>query len=149
MVAVFLAGGVVMLALRPSSVVYTPPFRTHDDHPTAHHPAQAVPASWAQFAQLVQDQFKARLEADDPTADRFRQFLKTRVVEGSQSNALFIQVWVDAEGKVARLEFQPLQDRQADADLHAILERHAIGRPPSDMPQPVHVKLALDGGNDG
>jgi hypothetical protein len=139
-IVVFLAGGVVTLEFLPSPTVFTPSPRLPDDRP-----AEAVPASWSRFAQLVQDQFKARLEADDGTADRFRLFLKNRSAsEDLSSNALLVQVWVGADGKVERVAFPPLEDEQADADLHALLERRKIGPPPSDMPQPLHVKLALD-----
>jgi hypothetical protein len=139
-IAVFLAGGVVVLELQPPAVVDTPPPAVVRSEPLT----QAVPASWAQFAQLVQDQFKARLEADNAIADRFRAFLKTQARGASPVNFLLVQVWVGADGKVARIDCPPLQDQQAIADLHAILEQRAIGRPPPDMPQPLRVKLALD-----
>lgn len=141
LVIVFLTGGVVMLELRPEPVVLLPPpARTFNDRP-----AEAVPASWSRFAQLVQDQFKARLEANDSTADRFRLFLKNRAANGDpSSSALVLHVWIGADGMVERVEFPSLQDRQVEADLRRILERRNIGPPPSEMPQPLRLKMALD-----
>jgi hypothetical protein len=137
LVIVFLSGGVVMLALRPSPNVAVAPLSLNA------HPVDAVPVTWSQFGQLVQDQFKALLEANDETANRFRLFLKNQPAPGEfPPSVLLVQVWVGGDGKVARLEFPPLQNRQADADLRAILERANIGRPPSDMPQPLRLKLA-------
>jgi hypothetical protein len=144
LVAVFLAGGVVMLELRPAAIVSLPPAQTFDNRP-----AEAIPESWARFAQLVEDQFKARLEANDGTANRFRLFLKGEATSGGDpsSSTLVVEVWVGADGIVERVAFPPLQDRQAETDLHSILEGRNIGPPPSDMPQPLRLKLALDGRN--
>lgn len=143
LVIVFLTGGIVVLELQPASSVSLPPMR-----PLADRPLHAVPVAWTRFAQLVQDQFKALLEANDGAADRVRLFLKNRAADGDPaSSALFIQVWVGADGKVERVVFPPLEDRQAEADLHRILEQRDIGPPPPDMPQPLRLKLALDGRN--
>jgi hypothetical protein len=139
-VAVILASVVATLELQPTPVVPMPPVER-----PIYPPARTVPTSWAQFAQLVQDQFKALLEANNSTAERFRLFLKNQANSGDfPSTALLVHVWVGADGKVKRVDFPALLDRQADADLHAILERGNIGRPPADMPQPLLVKLALD-----
>jgi hypothetical protein len=134
---VFLSGGVAMLALRPSPNIALSGRSLND------RPVEAVPETWSQFGQLVQDQFKALLEANDETANRFRLSLNSQPASWElPPSVLLVQVWVGADGKVARLEFPPLQNQQADADLRAILERANIGRPPSDMPQPLRLKLA-------
>jgi hypothetical protein len=145
LVIMFLAGGVVMLELRPEPMVSVPPARSFNDRPTA----QAVPAAWSRFAQHAMDQFKMGLDANDGTAGRFRLFLKNRGAGGDpEAYTLPIAVWIGADGKVARLDFPPLRDPQAEADLHRILEGREIGPPPSDMPQPLRLKLALKG-SDG
>jgi hypothetical protein len=157
LVAVFLSGGVVMLALRPPvNVALSVPSLTDAsfnspslNSPSLNNPSLndrpvgAVPATWSQFGQLVQDQFKALLEANDDTANRFRLTLKNQPASGEfPPGVVLVQVWVGSDGKVTRLEFPSLQSREADADLRAILEGANIGRPPSDMPQPLRLKLA-------
>jgi hypothetical protein len=141
LIAAIMVCAVILLEFqRPSPTVAMAPAHEPD-----YRSSKAVPAAWTQFAQLVQDQFKALLEANDGTADRFRLFLKNRAVNGDgSSNALLVHVWVGADGKIERVQFPTLSDRQADTDLHMLLERGNIGAPPADMPQPLHVKLALD-----
>ena len=105
----------------------------------------AVPASWTQYAQLIQYKFRQWLSADDEVAYRFHLFLENRVLnEAAPPDALVVKVWIAANGKVQRVDFPPLQDKQANQDLQTILTRGNIGEaPPSDMLQPVHLKVQL------
>jgi hypothetical protein len=105
----------------------------------------AVPASWTQYAQLIQYKFRQWMSADDEIAYRFHLFMENRVLnEETPPDALVVKVWIAPTGKVERVEFPPLPDKQANADLQTILTRGNIGEPPpSDMLQPVHLKVQL------
>lgn len=105
----------------------------------------AVPVAWTRYAQLVQYRFKEWLSADNPVAYRFHLFLENRVVnEDAPPDALIVKIWIAGDGKVQRLEFSPLKDKQANDDLHTILGSGSIGEaPPSDMLQPLHLRVSL------
>jgi hypothetical protein len=105
----------------------------------------AVPASWTQYAQLIQYKFRQWMSADDEIAYRFHLFMENRVLnEATPPDALVVKVWIASTGKVERVEFPPLPDKQANEDLQTILTRGNIGEPPpSDMLQPVHLKVQL------
>jgi hypothetical protein len=105
-----------------------------------------VPPAWSRFAMLVQYRFKQWLAADNEVAYRFHLYLENRVInEPGPLEPLVVAVWISGDGKVQRVDFPALPDKQANADLHLILERGDIGEPPPpDMLQPLRLKLALD-----
>jgi hypothetical protein len=105
----------------------------------------AVPASWTRYAQLVQYRFKEWLSADDEVAYRFHLFLENRAVgEDTPPDALVVKVWIAKDGQVQRVDFPSFKDKQADADLHTLLTQGNIGEPPpSDLLQPIHLKVSL------
>ncbi len=107
--------------------------------------ANSVPTPWVRYAELVQYRFKDWLAADDEVAYRFHLFLANRVInEATPPDSLIVQVWIATTGKVDRIEFPPLKDPQANDDLRLILSRGNIGEPPpSDMLQPLRLKLSL------
>jgi hypothetical protein len=106
----------------------------------------AVPPAWSQFAQLLQYRFREWLAADNDTAYRFHLYLENRVINESEPpKALPVSAWIGADGAIKRIEFPSLQNKQADEDLYLILSSGNIGEaPPSDMLQPVRLKLKLD-----
>lgn len=108
--------------------------------------ANAVPAAWQRFAQLVQYRFGEWLAADDEVAARFHVFLENRVVtEADPAETLVVRVWVAADGKVERIAFPAFSDSQANEDFRMLLTRGHIGEPPpNDMLQPLHMKVALN-----
>lgn len=110
-----------------------------------HRAPNTVPAAWQRFAQLVQYRFREWLAADDEVAYRFHLFLENRVInEDAPPESLVVKVWVAPDGQVERVVFPPLSDAQANEDLRTILTRGNIGEPPpSDMLQPLHLRLAL------
>lgn len=105
-----------------------------------------APPSWGQFAKLVKYRFESWISADDPVANRFRDYLTGHVgKEGGLPSSLMVRVWVNPDGTVERVAFPPLPDQQADADLCVVLKRGNIGEaPPPEMLQPLNLRFSLD-----
>lgn len=107
-----------------------------------------VPQSWVAYAQLVGQQFQAWIEADDPDADRFHQFLDTRMSETGPGirplSAVLVRAWIGSDGRVTRVSFDSLGDPKADATLRTLLTAHPVPNPPPpDMRQPLRVRLHI------
>ena len=104
-----------------------------------------VPVSWQRYAQLVQYRIGDWMRTDDDVTHRFHVYLENRIInEPGPPQTLIVKIWVSQTGKVSRAEFRPLADAQANTDLRTILERGVVGEaPPSDMLQPMHLKIAL------
>lgn len=105
-----------------------------------------APTSWGQFARLVKYRFESWISADDPVANRFRDYLTGHAgKEGGLPASLTVRVWVNPDGAVERVTFPPLPDLQADADLRVVLKRGNIGEaPPPEMLQPLNLRFSLD-----
>lgn len=108
-------------------------------------PTQAPP-SWTQFAKLVKYRFETWIAADETVANRFRAYIAKHAgkVDGPPET-LVVRAWLNPDGSVERVSFSPLNDPQADEDLHAILQRGNIGEaPPPEMLQPLNLRFSLN-----
>jgi hypothetical protein len=106
--------------------------------------ASVAPASWQEFAKQVQTRFQQLLAADDEEARKFRDYLEKRVAEGGATPLKpIVRVWVLPDGKLERLEFDRLDSDDVAANLRTLLMRGDVGAPPSDMLQPLHLRLSL------
>jgi hypothetical protein len=105
--------------------------------------AAAAPAAWQQFAKQLQDRFQQRLAVDDERARRFQDDMTKRAGAAKATPASVIaRTWILPEGKIERIEFDGL-DPDVAIDLRALLTRGDVGAPPSDMLQPVLLRLSL------
>jgi hypothetical protein len=105
--------------------------------------AAAAPAAWQEFAKQLQTWFQQRLAADDEAARRFQDDMAKRA--GGKDAApptLTLRTWILPDGKVERVESEGL-DPVAAISLRALLAGEAVGAPPSDMLQPLHLRLTL------
>ncbi len=108
-----------------------------------YRPAAEAPAAWQTFARQLQGRFQQRLAADDDAARRFHDQLDKRGdADSAAPVAVTVRTWILPDGKVDRLEFNGL-DPAAAVDLRALLTRDNVGAPPSDMLQPLHLRLTL------
>jgi hypothetical protein len=102
-----------------------------------------VPASWQAFARRLQLRFQERLSSDNDNAVRLRDSMAKRAQAGGAAPTLIVRAWVLPDGKVARVELEGSGNEDALRDLSAALTGDAIGTVPSDMPQPLRLRLSL------
>ncbi len=104
--------------------------------------AQEAPAHWMAYAAAVGGQLQQRLQQEqDPQAQRVLQWLQAH---SDTPTPLPVSVWIAADGRISKLEFDSLGDAQVDADLRATLQAGPLqAGPPADMRQPLRLGLAL------
>jgi hypothetical protein len=105
--------------------------------------AAAAPAAWQEFAQRLQAHFQDRLATDEDVR-LLQDYIATR--RGGVSTtalALTVRAWVESDGEIQRIEFDGLDDDNLAVRLRALLSLGDVGVPPSDMLQPVRLRLSL------
>ncbi len=106
--------------------------------------AATAPASWQAFAQQLQGRFEQRISADDNDARKFQDYLAKRDTGPNAPPLTFVaQPWILPDGKIARLEFDGLDDKEIAVNLRVLLTRDNVGAPPPDMLQPLRLRLSL------
>ncbi|WDD91366.1 hypothetical protein Bsp3421_001274 [Burkholderia sp. FERM BP-3421] len=102
-----------------------------------------APPAWVAYAQQVSARLHAALDEDNADAQRFYAFFEQRAA-GQPRIELPISTWLDAHGRVTRVEWPPLDDPQAEAALRALLLRQAMASPPPrGMRQPIVVRFGF------
>ncbi|WP_213737825.1 hypothetical protein [Bradyrhizobium sp. dw_411] len=105
--------------------------------------ANAVPASWQDFAKQLQARFQERLAADDAAARKFQDGMAKREAGAdAASTTLAVRAWILPDGKIERVEVDGLSD-DAAMNLRVLLARGKVGAPPPDMLQPLHLRLRV------
>ncbi len=108
---------------------------------TAYRSAATAPPSWQTFAKELQGRFQQRLAVDDDGARRMQDAMVQH--EKQSQEVLVVRTWVLPNGKIERLEFDGLDDADVAVNLRALLSGIAVGVPPMDMLQPLHLRLSL------
>lgn len=113
-------------------------------------PLDQAPEAWVTYAHHISAHFQAALEGETQAARRFHAFLEQRAQPEPASGTpgvpvvMSIRTWISAAGRVTNVEFTPLGDPQAEADLRQLLRAQSVGHaPPTGMRQPVVVRLSL------
>lgn len=114
-----------------------------DSQRSDYRSAAAAPAAWQEFAKQLQNRFQQRLAADDEPARRFLDDV-AKLAGGKDAAAptLIVRAWILPDGKIERVESQGL-DSVAAVRLRALLAGEGVGLPPSDMLQPLQLRLTL------
>lgn len=108
-----------------------------------YRPVASAPAVWGAFAQQLQRRFEARLAADDNQARAFQDRLKERDARKDTPPLTFAaRVWILPDGTIGRLDFDGLDDTEIAIHLRALLAGDNVGPPPSDMLQPLRLRLS-------
>lgn len=104
--------------------------------------AQEAPAHWMAYAAAVGGQLQQRLQQEqDPQAQRVLEWMQAHP---DAPTPLPVSVWIAADGRISKLEFDSLGDAQVDADLRATLQSASLqAAPPADMRQPLRLGLVL------
>ncbi|MBA0386631.1 hypothetical protein D7U91_02120 [Stenotrophomonas maltophilia] len=105
--------------------------------------AHEAPAHWMAYAAAVGGQLQQRLQQEqDPQAQRVVEWLRAHP---DTPTPLPVSLWIAADGRISKLEFDSLGDAQVDADLRATLQAAPLqAAPPADMRQPLRLGLVLD-----
>jgi hypothetical protein len=108
--------------------------------------AAQAPPSWGQFSKLVKYRFESWIGANDPIANRLRGYLARHAGQADgPPQMLRASVWVNPDGTIERVSFPPLNNEQADSDLHTVLNRGNVGEaPPPEMLQPIRLRFSLN-----
>jgi len=95
------------------------------------------------YAASVGGQLQQRLQQEhDPQAQRVLEWLQAHA---DTPTPLPVSVWIAADGRISKLEFDSLGDAQVDADLRATLQAAPLqAAPPADMRQPLRLGLLLE-----
>ena len=105
--------------------------------------ATAVPEAWQAFARQVQGRFEQQLAGDSDRARHVQDYLMRHGGEADAPPSKFVlRAWVQADGKVNRVEVDGIDDADAAADLRALLIDGDVGVPPPAMLQPLHLRLS-------
>ncbi len=106
--------------------------------------AATAPAAWQAFARQLQGRFEQRLAGDDKDARSFQEDMSKRVAEVDAPPLTFVaRTWIQPDGRIERLEFDGLADKRIAERLRALLTRDTVDTPPSDMLQPLRLRLSL------
>lgn len=113
--------------------------------PTEEYRAAAVaPVEWRNFAKRLQQRLQERLAADDEDARRFRDAIAQAGKDADRPFLLKLRAWIEADGKVERIEVDGFDSGSATAEyLRRLLRLDGVGAPPADMLQPVRLGLSL------
>ncbi|MGB5906238.1 MAG: hypothetical protein WBG87_02265 [Stenotrophomonas maltophilia] len=103
--------------------------------------AQEAPAHWMAYAAAVGGQLQQRLQQEAPQAQRVLEWMQAHP---DTPTPLPVSVWIAADGRISKLEFDSLGDAQVDADLRETLQSAPLqAAPPADMRQPLRLGLVL------
>jgi hypothetical protein len=106
--------------------------------------AATAPAAWQAFAKQLQARFEQRIAADDAAARKFQEYMAKRDAGPNAPPLTFVvRAWILPDGKIERLEFDGLDDKEIAVNLRMLLARDNVGGPPPDMLQPLRLRLSL------
>ncbi len=109
-----------------------------------YRPADAAPAAWREFAGRLQSHMQEQLAADDEETRRLQDDLVKQITAaGATAPVLTMRTWTLPDGRIDRIEFDGLEDRDVEARLRILLGRDGVGAPPPDMLQPLRMRLSL------
>ena len=100
------------------------------------------------YAETATQSITAWLEEDSEPATAFRAYLhQTRPAEDQPTPPLVLKVWIKPDGRVDRIDFTPLADESANANLRAAIVGRTLGSaPPRGMLLPLRLAIQLEAG---
>lgn len=105
----------------------------------------AAPAEWLRYAEAATTTITAWLQEDSEAAIRLRTHLDaSRPAADQPTSALLLKIWIDPDGRVARIDFAPFVEAQPGADLRSLIVGRALGAPPpKGMVLPLRLAVQL------
>ncbi|MFK0298763.1 hypothetical protein ACIQTU_06045 [Brevundimonas sp. NPDC090276] len=106
---------------------------------------EAAPVAWVAYAEAATQAVTAWLEEDNEAASSFRHYLhQTRPAADRHTPPLVLKLWIDAQGRITRIDFAPFAHAETDAALRSAVSGRRLARPPSGMLQPLRLSVQLD-----
>lgn len=86
------------------------------------------------------------LQAETEPAIRLRAYLEqTRSAPDQKSPPLMLKLWIDSEGRVAKVDFAPFAHPEPNHDLRSLITGAAVaGPPPRDILLPIRIAVELE-----
>jgi hypothetical protein len=109
-------------------------------HAQSYRSSAEAPKAWNDYASDLRRRCEAMLHSDDAAASR----LRAAVAKYDTGTGLLVSLWVAPSGQVQNAVFAGLPDADASAELKTLLTRIVAGSPPSDLLQPIRLRLTLD-----
>jgi hypothetical protein len=109
-------------------------------HAQSYRSSAEAPKAWNDYAFDLRRRCEAMLQSDDAAASR----LRAAVAKYDPGTGLLVSVWVAPSGQVQNAVFAGLPDADASTELKALLTRIVAGSPPSDLLQPIRLRLKVD-----
>ncbi len=111
---------------------------------SAYRSATAAPAAWQEYAKDLKSRFQQQLTADNEGAHQIQAYMAKRAGgENAAAATLVVRTWIQSDGKIARIEFDGLDDDDVAVNLRALLTSGDAGASPPDMLQPLRLRLSL------
>ncbi|MFC7379183.1 hypothetical protein [Brevundimonas sp. GCM10030266] len=108
-------------------------------------PVQA-PAAWVAYAEEATGAVSAWLEDDSASSVAVRTYMGAAEAEAGEPRPLELKLWIDAEGRVSRIDFTPFVHAEANAALtDALVGRAFTAPPPAGMLQPLRIEVQAGG----
>ncbi len=104
-----------------------------------------APAAWIAYAQQVSDEVQARLAGDDPVAVRLRSYINQLPgADDTDGAALNIAFWINASGKITKIDHALFAQKQPNEDLQALMVGLATSdAPPKGMLLPLRLSIRV------
>jgi hypothetical protein len=104
-----------------------------------------APASWNAYSMMLHNMVQVWLADNTDAALRLSSYFEgMRTNDHSGKVSLPLEIWIDAKGTATDVRFPLFAHEQANADMLTVLRgREMPEPPPSDMVQPVRLKLTL------
>lgn len=104
--------------------------------------AAQAPAAWIAYAETATEAVSAWLEEDSAPSVAVRTYLGAAEAEAGDSHPLQLKLWIDAEGRVSRIDFAPFAHAEANTAMKdALVGRAFASPPPADMLQPLRIEV--------
>lgn len=105
---------------------------------------EAAPAEWLHYAEAARAAVTAWLSEEGGAPARVRAALdRTRPAPDQPTLPIALKVWIEPNGRIARLDFSPFAEPTVEDDLRATIVGRMLAAPPIGMEQPIRLAVLL------
>lgn len=105
-------------------------------------PSIQAPEAWVAYAETVSRSVSTWLEEEGEPSLTARTYMGQVDAEAGAPRPLELKVWIGSDGRIARIDFPPFADAEANTALRAALVGRGLPTPPpADMIQPLRIEV--------